>query len=83
MKHKPVVMGDAGVTTEMTVDETNASRLSEPNSSMRHLSLPGSADMTWDDATWILTSSFIIFTMQSGMFFKYTIIYIENTILFC
>lgn len=22
--------------------------------------------MTWDDATWILTSSFIIFTMQSG-----------------
>ncbi len=24
------------------------------------------AEMTWDDATWILTSSFIIFTMQSG-----------------
>ena len=24
--------------------------------------------MTWDDATWILTSSFIIFTMQSGSF---------------
>ena len=23
-------------------------------------------EMTWDDATWILTSSFIIFTMQSG-----------------
>ena len=22
--------------------------------------------MEWDDATWILTSSFIIFTMQSG-----------------
>jgi hypothetical protein len=22
--------------------------------------------ITWDDATWILTSSFIIFTMQSG-----------------
>ena len=22
--------------------------------------------MSWDDATWILTSSFIIFTMQSG-----------------
>ena len=22
--------------------------------------------MDWDDATWILTSSFIIFTMQSG-----------------
>ena len=21
---------------------------------------------TWDDATWILTSTFIIFTMQSG-----------------
>ncbi|XP_014673215.1 PREDICTED: putative ammonium transporter 3 [Priapulus caudatus] len=25
-----------------------------------------SAQTTWDDATWILTSSFIIFTMQSG-----------------
>jgi hypothetical protein len=23
---------------------------------------------SWDDATWILTSSFIIFTMQSGQF---------------
>ena len=23
-------------------------------------------DITWDDATWILTSAFIIFTMQSG-----------------
>ncbi len=22
----------------------------------------------WDDATWILTASFIIFTMQSGKF---------------
>ena len=25
-------------------------------------------NLTWDDATWILTSSFIIFTMQSGKF---------------
>lgn len=25
-------------------------------------------NLTWDDATWILTSSFIIFTMQSGRF---------------
>ncbi|XP_043188394.1 putative ammonium transporter 3 isoform X2 [Amphibalanus amphitrite] len=24
------------------------------------------ADMSWDDATWIMTASFIIFTMQSG-----------------
>ena len=23
-------------------------------------------EITWDDATWILTSAFIIFTMQSG-----------------
>ncbi|ODM94408.1 putative ammonium transporter 3 [Orchesella cincta] len=23
-------------------------------------------DLTWDDATWILTASFIIFTMQTG-----------------
>ncbi len=27
--------------------------------------------ITWDDATWILTSSFIIFTMQSGTFFYF------------
>ena len=27
---------------------------------------PENREMTWDDATWILTSSFIIFTMQSG-----------------
>ena len=25
-----------------------------------------SSPITWDDATWILTSAFIIFTMQSG-----------------
>ena len=24
--------------------------------------------ITWDDATWILTSAFIIFTMQSGRY---------------
>lgn len=23
-------------------------------------------DLTWDDATWIITASFIIFTMQTG-----------------
>jgi hypothetical protein len=23
-------------------------------------------DLTWDDANWILTASFIIFTMQTG-----------------
>ncbi len=23
-------------------------------------------DLSWDDATWILTASFIIFTMQTG-----------------
>lgn len=27
--------------------------------------------ITWDDATWILTSSFIIFTMQSGWLCTY------------
>lgn len=26
-----------------------------------------SSQLTWDDATWILTSAFIIFTMQSGI----------------
>ena len=26
----------------------------------------GTGPLTWDDATWILTSAFIIFTMQSG-----------------
>lgn len=46
---------------------TNATNMSETDISMQQLSHPGSTDMTWDDATWILTSSFIIFTMQSGM----------------
>lgn len=26
----------------------------------------------YDDATWVMTSSFIIFTMQSGEYFLYT-----------
>ena len=29
---------------------------------------------SWDDATWILTSAFVIFTMQSG-----EIVFIDNT----
>ena len=33
-------------------------------------------DITWDDATWILTSSFIIFTMQSGEYHIKNYIYI-------
>ena len=28
--------------------------------------LPQLVTISWDDATWVLTSSFIIFTMQSG-----------------
>lgn len=28
---------------------------------------------TWDDATWILTSAFIIFTMQSGRLYIHTL----------
>ena len=36
--------------------------------SLERTSLEASTEpeLTWDDATWILTSSFIIFTMQSG-----------------
>ena len=40
------------------------------NWDMMNLTTPSSitsyGPITWDDATWILTSSFIIFTMQSG-----------------
>ena len=32
-------------------------------------------NLTWDDATWILTSSFIIFTMQSGMVFLFLVMH--------
>ena len=28
----------------------------------------GSGNNSWDDATWILTSAFVIFTMQSGKY---------------
>lgn len=40
------------------------------NSTVNGTTMPASAgeELTWDDATWILTSSFIIFTMQSGKF---------------
>ena len=30
-------------------------------------------EISWDDATWILTSSFIIFTMQTGECIKYVV----------
>ena len=44
---------------DVSVEETK--RTGSSKNSVPHL-----AQVTWDDATWILTSSFIIFTMQSG-----------------
>ena len=38
------------------------------NSTVAVITKSSDREMTWDDATWILTSSFIIFTMQSGKF---------------
>lgn len=32
---------------------------------------PGLYDLNLEDATWVLTSSFIIFTMQTGSFIKF------------
>ena len=50
----PAMMMGANMSMEkmMTTEQTSIATTEEP--------------MTWDDATWILTSSFIIFTMQSG-----------------
>lgn len=36
------------------------------NGTVTSKKLEHQGEITWDDATWILTSSFIIFTMQSG-----------------
>ena len=40
------------------------------NKTMEEVKAVDVGPITWDDATWILTSSFIIFTMQSGKFTK-------------
>lgn len=47
-----------------SASEMNDSSIPFGNTSKTDGTLLGPA--TWDDATWILTSSFIIFTMQSG-----------------
>ena len=36
------------------------------NVTMTPVMAPDEPNMSWDDATWIMTASFIIFTMQSG-----------------
>ncbi len=56
------------------MDAGNPSKLAGTNTSMAPMVtteqpmvvMTTEEPMTWDDATWILTSSFIIFTMQSG-----------------
>ena len=67
--------------TSTFLDESTASmsvvteNINQPTSG--HVREPTSTDslddrkiatLSWDDATWILTSSFIIFTMQTGGF---------------
>ena len=44
--------------------DSNNSNSSEPPGDQAG---PWIYDLSWDDATWILTASFIIFTMQTGM----------------
>ena len=36
------------------------------NVTLPPVTAPDEPNMSWDDATWIMTASFIIFTMQSG-----------------
>ena len=40
--------------------------LSGGEENISHSVSSGLHSLSWDDATWILTSSFIIFTMQTG-----------------
>ena len=49
----------------MTVNASAVTNSSADSETVSGSSESGDA-MSWDDATWILTSSFIIFTMQSG-----------------
>ena len=37
-------------------------------------------DWTWDDAAWILCNSFIIFTMQTGNFWRLLLIDVDTYI---
>ena len=43
----------------------NATASSDPDKSTTPV-VPDRFRISWDDATWVLTSAFIIFTMQSG-----------------
>lgn len=36
--------------------------------------IPGMYDLTVEDSNWVLTSSFIIFTMQTGKIFKFNLV---------
>ncbi|XP_064619944.1 putative ammonium transporter 2 [Lineus longissimus] len=54
--------------TNFTDEFRNASLSELSNLTQNNVSSTAVSDrlITWDDATWILTSSFVIFTMQSG-----------------
>ena len=61
-------MSPTGLNTDSTLYMTENSSFDDL--STQHTNAPSiktiEYSLSWDDATWILTSSFIIFTMQSG-----------------
>lgn len=52
------------LTTSPNMAVTNATTVPSPADTGNDIKMGNS----WDDATWILTSSFVIFTMQSGKY---------------
>lgn len=61
-------MGRTNLLTEnSTATQANAFNSMAKNSSYV---IPGVYDLSVEDTNWVLTSSFIIFTMQTGKYFK-------------
>ena len=52
--------------TRIQLRDNDVRNVGGVTASERKAAVDASSLLTWDDATWILTSSFIIFTMQSG-----------------
>lgn len=56
MENTTIILGETCICTvnQTTVTPTDPSNVTTPKGN------------PWDDATWVLTSAFVIFTMQSG-----------------
>ena len=60
-------MDDATVSTTESFNNTWEMISGSSTHQQRTATEVPTPEISWDDATWILASSFIIFTMQSGM----------------